>query len=160
MATFKNRHGAYVKHGGAKSVKASQGQWDALVETMVIATCIDGILSPGESEALAALILDTPGFESLDNKALARVVERVASNIASDGLDARVKSIAKALEDDEPLREQAFMLATLFVHWDGEVGEEEQEYLNSLQDALRINDERASHIDSVLAEWSEKTNAS
>jgi uncharacterized membrane protein YebE (DUF533 family) len=160
MATFKNRHGAYVKRGGAKNVTASQPQWDALVETMVIATCIDGILSPGESEALAALILDTPGFGSLDNKALARVVEHVASNIANEGLDARVKAIAKALADNEKLREEAFMLATLFVHWDGEVGEEEQEYLNSLQDALKINDERASHIDSVLAEWSEKTNAS
>ena len=160
MATFKNRHGAYVKRGGARALEASQPQWDALVETMVIATCIDGILSPGESEALAALILDTPGFETLDNKALARVVERVASNIANDGLDARVKTIAKALAGNEKLREEAFMLATLFVHWDGEVGEEEQEYLNALQDALSISNERASHIDSVLTEWSAQTSAS
>lgn len=156
MPTFKSKHKAYVKHGGVKGVHPTQAQSDALVETMVIATCIDGILSPGESEALAALILSTPGFETLDNKALGRVVERVASNISSDGLDARVAAIAKALGNNEKIREEAFMLATLFVHWDGEVGQEEQEYLNALQDALSIDNERASHIDAALAEWSAK----
>jgi hypothetical protein len=47
----------------------------------------------------------------------------------------------------------------MFVHWDGEVGDEEQAYLDLLQRELHISDERASHIDSVLAEWTEKTTA-
>ena len=37
----------------------------------------------------------------------------------------------------------------------GEVGEEEQEFLDLLQRALRISDDRASHIDAVLAELAE-----
>ena len=50
MATFKNRHGAYVKRGGATNVSASQPQWDALVETTrsLIAdlSSLEGLIHP------------------------------------------------------------------------------------------------------------------
>jgi tellurite resistance protein len=153
--SFKKKHRAYVEHGRDGAPTATQEQWNALVETMVIAACIDGILAPNESEQLAALILSTPGFEKLDNKGLAHAVEDVAERVATDGIEARVRQIAATLGDAVPLREEAFMLATLFVHFDGEVGEEEQEFLDLLQREMRISDERASHIDAVLAELSE-----
>lgn len=155
MVSFKKKHSAYIQRGGPSAPTATQEQWNALVETMVIAACIDGILAPNESEQLAALILSTPGFDQLDNKGLARAVEDVAERVATDGIEARVKHIATTLGDAIQLREEAFMLATLFVHFDGEVGEEEQEFLDLLQRELKISDERASHIDAVLAELSE-----
>ena len=157
MATFKKKHGAYVKRAVASPRSASQEQFNALVETMVIAACIDGILAPGEAEALAALVLDTPGFEKLDNKGLADAVETVAESIATEGLEKRVKWIAKTLGETTVLREEAFTLATMFVHYDGEVGVEEQEFLDLLQQALEISDERASHIDAVLTEFTEQS---
>src|SRR5258706_10875807 len=120
MATFKKKHGAYAKRAAAKQRHARQDQFNALVETMVIAACIDGVLAPGEAEALAALVLDTPGFEKLDNKGLAKAVESITTRIAAEGLEKRVKWIARALGDDVALREEAFTLATMFVHYDGE----------------------------------------
>jgi len=63
-----------------------------------------------------------------------------------------VRSIAKAIGEDIEAREEAFALATLFVLFDGEVGDEEQEFLELLQAALHLSDERASNISSLLAE--------
>src|SRR5688572_22629519 len=97
MATFKKKHDAYVKRGGPSDGAATQAQFNALVETMVIAACIDGVLAPGESEALASLILDMPTFEKLDNKGLARTVETISERVADEGLDSRVQWIAKTL---------------------------------------------------------------
>lgn len=157
MATFKKKHGAYKQRGTAAEEARDARQNDALVETMVIAACIDGILSPGEGETLAALILDTPGFTELDDKGLAQTVAKVTQRIADDGIEARLKAISVKLGPKLQLREEAFKLATLFVHWDGEVGEEEQSFLEVLQRELGISDERASDIDAKLADQLEET---
>ena len=158
MATFSKRHSAYAKRGGPKEA-ASQAQSDALVEIMVIAACVDGILAPGEAEALATQILATPGFEKLDNKGLMRTVEQVIERVSRDGIGPRLKTIAGTLGDRTALREEAFMLATLFVLYDGEVAEEEQSFLDLLQQELEITDERASHINAVLSEAQESARA-
>lgn len=150
--SFNKRQNAYAKRAERPHRDASSAQHGALVETMVIAACIDGILAPGEDEVLAAQILSTPGFEALDNKGLAATVEAVADRVSKDGLEARLAAIAFALGEDRALREEAFRLATLFVHYDGEVGDEEQSFLDVLQKRLEISDERASHIDAELTE--------
>lgn len=125
---------------------------DALVEIATIAACIDGELEKGEARALATQILATPGFEKLDGEQLGRTVEAVALRVATEGIPARVRAIAKAIGDDPETREEAFALATLFVLFDGEVGDEEQELLELLQKALHISDDRASHITSLLSD--------
>jgi tellurite resistance protein len=125
---------------------------EALLEVMTIAACVDGKMAPDESHQLCEQIRATPGFTHLDNHALARTVEGFVLRIAAEGIPARVRSIAKAIGDDIEAREEAFALATLFVLFDGEVGDEEQEFLELLQKALHLSDERASHISSLLAE--------
>jgi uncharacterized membrane protein YebE (DUF533 family) len=152
--TFTKKHTAYAKRGGLKE-SPSAPQANALVETMVMAACVDGILAPGEAEALATQILATPGFESLDNKGLMRAVEQVIERVSQDGIAKRIKSIASAIGDRTALREEAYMLATLFILYDGEIAEEEQSFLDLLQTELAITDEQASHINAVLSEAQE-----
>ena len=125
---------------------------EALLEVMTIAACVDGKMAPDESHQLCEQIRATPGFTHLDNHALARTVEGFVLRIAAEGIPARVRTIAKAIGDDMDAREEAFALATLFVLFDGEVGDDEQEFLELLQKALHLSDERASHISSLLAE--------
>ncbi len=134
--------------------KPSQAALDALVEVATIAACIDGELASGEARALATQILATPGFEHLDNDELGRMVESIALKVAAEGIPARVRAIAKAIGPDPETREEAFALATLFVLFDDEVVDEEQELLEMLQKELHISDERAAHISSMLAEKS------
>lgn len=159
MASFKKRHAKY------KEVKTASGEVklqppaevpsdaaQALVEVMCISSCVDGILVEGETEDLARQILDTPGFLHLDADGLANTLANVAKKVSEEGLDARAKAIAKALGPDRNARDEAFTLASVFVLYDGEVGPEEQEWLDMLQRALEISDEEASHITAVLAE--------
>lgn len=153
MAKFQHKHRQYATIAKRKAGdKPSQQALAALVETMTIAACVDGMLEEGEGRALALQILATPGFEHLDNQSLADMVEELVTRVAEEGIPARVKAIAHAIGNDEHTREECFALATLFVLFDGEVGDEEQEFLDELQRALRISDDRASHITSLLAE--------
>lgn len=154
MPTFRKKHEAYARRGGPRETPTPE-QSSALVETMIMAACVDGVLAPGEADALATQILATPGFEGLDNEGLKRTVEEVIERVSKDGIVNRIKTIARVLGDRPALREEAFMLATLFVLYDGEVADEEQSFLNELQKELEITDERASHINALLSEAQE-----
>ena len=156
MPKFQHKHKHYTAARIARPreslVPPPPGSAEALLEVMTIAACVDGSLESDESHQLAEQIRATPGFTHLDNQALARTVEGFILRIAAEGIPARVRAIAKAIGDDIEAREEAFALATLFVLFDGEVGDEEQEFLEVLQKGLHLSDERASHISSLLAE--------
>lgn len=153
MAKFQHKHKQYASMAAQSARKQpSQQALAALVETMIIAACIDGMLEPGELDSLALQILATPGFDHLDRHSIGPMIEEIVTRIAEDGIGERVKAIAEAIGTDERTREECFALATLFVLYDGEVGDEEQEFLEALQAALHLSDERASHISSLLAD--------
>ena len=155
MPKFQKKHTHYaarVAKPRESLVPPAPEAAEALLEVMTIAACVDGKMAPDESHQLCEQIRATPGFTHLDNHALARTVEGFVLRIAAEGIPARVRTIAKAIGDDMEAREEAFALATLFVLFDGEVGDEEQEFLELLQKALPLSDERASHISSLLAE--------
>jgi len=153
MAKFAKKVGQYQRIASPPGRRRpSREAQEALVEVATIAACIDGALEKGEARALATQILATPGFEDLDGEALGRTVELVALRVAAEGLTARVRAIARAIGADPATREEAFALATLFVLFDGEVSDEEQELLELLQHELHISDARASHIASLLTD--------
>lgn len=157
MARFQKKHRQYHKVASSRpALKAASAEaQSALVEVMTIAACVDGMLEEGEARALAMQILATPGFSEMDNHELARHVQSVAVKVAAEGITPRVHAIAQAIGNDVHTREEAFALATLFVLWDGEVGDEEQEFLNTLQKELHLSDERASHITALLSDATE-----
>jgi tellurite resistance protein len=150
MSTFSSKQRKYAAsaHNHAKTPAAS----DALVETMCLAACVDGKLEEGEAAALARQIAATPGFESRKAEPLAKTVKQMVDRLAKEGLKARVAAIAKALGSDKDAREEAFALATMFVLFDGVVGDEEQALLEALQAELKISDESAARISALLAE--------
>jgi tellurite resistance protein len=154
MPKFHKKHKHYARVAKAREslVPAAPEAAEALLEVMTIAACVDGKLETQESHQLCEQIRATPGFTHLDNHALGRTVEGFMLRIAAEGLGARVRAIAKAIGDDIEAREEAFALATLFVLFDGEVGDEEQEFLELLQKGLHLSDDRASHISSLLVE--------
>ena len=154
MPKFQKKHRQYTatKPPRVSQIPPPPNADEALLESMTIAACVDGHLETDECHQLCEQIRATPGFDHLDNHALGRIVEGYILRIAAEGISARVRDIAKTLGDDVEAREEAFALATLFVLFDGEVGDEEQEFLEELQRALHISDERASDISSRVAE--------
>ncbi|MEZ4393893.1 MAG: tellurite resistance TerB family protein [Polyangiales bacterium] len=153
MPKFHHKHKQYASIATRETrTEPSSQALAALVETMIIAACIDGMLEPGELDSLALQILATPGFNHLDRHSIGPMIEEIVTRIAEEGIGERVKAIAAAIGSDDRTREECFALATLFVLYDGEVGDEEQEFLEALQSALHLSDERASHISSLLAD--------
>ena len=126
MPKFQKKHTHYaarVAKPRESLVPPAPEAAEALLEVMTIAACVDGKMAPAESHQLCEQIRATPGFTHLDNHALARTVEGFVLRIAAEGIPARVRTIAKAIGDDMEAREEAFALATLFVLFDGEVGD-------------------------------------
>jgi tellurite resistance protein len=150
MSTFAQKHGRYAsKRGRAWTPGPVQ---DALVETMCLAACVDGILEEDEARALALQIRATPGFTHLDDRQLAAAIQEILGRAGRDGVEARVRTIAEELGHDRSTREEAYALATLFVLFDGFVGNEEQRFLDLLQKHLAIPDDTASRVAALLAE--------
>jgi tellurite resistance protein len=149
MTTFAKKHRRYTSK--AKSAAPSAAS-EALVETMCLAACVDGRLEDGEAVALAGQIMATPGFSHLGAEQVAAMVKQMVSRLAKEGIAKRVKSISTALAGDRQAREEAFALATLFALFDGEVRDEEQALLDSLQKALGISDDCAARVSALLSE--------
>ena len=88
----RERYQTWAKKRGA-STNTSGERSEALVEVMVLAACIDGILVEGEAKALRAMILSTPGFEGLDSEGLARTVDVISQRVGKEGIASRFKAI-------------------------------------------------------------------
>jgi uncharacterized membrane protein YebE (DUF533 family) len=149
---FEKKHNHYARLKSTAPAAPTTDAQEALVEVMTIAACVDGMLEEGEARALARQISVTPGFEHLSNEEISTKIEQIVVHIAEEGIPARLKVIGAALGNDPRTREEAFALATLFVLWDDEVGDEEQEFLEILQRELHISDDKAATITALLAD--------
>ncbi|MBL8600954.1 MAG: tellurite resistance TerB family protein [Myxococcales bacterium] len=148
---FEKKHTRYAQLKSATPELDREAQ-EALVEVMTIAACVDGMLESDEAHALARQIGATPGFRDLSGEKIAAKIESIVVHIAEEGIESRLKSVGKALGSDPRTREEAFALATLFVLWDGEVGDEEQEFLEQLQRELHLSDDQAATITALVAD--------
>lgn len=149
---FDKKHNHYARLKSTAPPAPTTHAQEALVEVMTIAACVDGMLEEGEARALARQISVTPGFEHLSKEQISTKIEQIVVHIAEEGIEARLKVIGEALGNDPRTREEAFALATLFVLWDDEVGDEEQEFLEVLQRELHISDDKAATITALLAD--------
>ncbi len=84
--SVRDRYSEWAKKRGAPGPTLPPDKSAALVETMVIAACIDGVLVEGEATALRTMILSTPGFEGLDRDGLSRTVESVGSSACGSSI--------------------------------------------------------------------------
>ncbi|MDP3275786.1 MAG: tellurite resistance TerB family protein [Deltaproteobacteria bacterium] len=146
------RYAAWVNKRTSSFGALSADKSEALIEIMVMAACVDGQLAPGEASLLRAMILETPGFGGIDQRGLSLIVESIAERVAIDGLEGRVRAVANVLNSDPVLCQEAYLLAAAFVHFDGHVGTEEQDFLDALQATFELTDEAVAEIVALAEE--------
>lgn len=125
----------------------------ALAAIGLFSTYADGEVSgDAETYALGEMLSSTELYSDYSDEDF----EALGAEIANLINEARVESVvAQAITTirDEGLEEAAFIIAVAIVASDGEVPEDEQEYINHLCEALGISEERGNEIiDEIFAE--------
>ncbi|MBW4582993.1 MAG: tellurite resistance TerB family protein [Tildeniella nuda ZEHNDER 1965/U140] len=98
-----------------------------------------------ETEALGEMLSAIDLYEDYSEEDFSALGAEIANLINEEGIEAVVAQ-AIATARDEGIQEAAFMIAVIVIAADGEVPEEEQEYVNSLFQALGISENRANAI--------------
>lgn len=113
-----------------------------LIDTLVLMLAADGKKKPGELEEAVEIARRLPAVKSRPADEVRKWVEDSLAAIRTEGRKARLDSIAKRLTANAD-REDAFRLAAALRFADAEVADEEDELLDALRAALRIEPERA-----------------
>lgn len=109
-----------------------------------------------ETHALGEMLSVIDLYEDYSEEDFEALGNEISSLINEEGFEAVVgQAISTARE--EGIEEAAYVVALMVVAADGEVPEEEQEYIDHLCQALKISEERAGEIiDEIFSEEDEE----
>jgi tellurite resistance protein len=118
----------------------------ALAAIGIFSTLVDEeSYNADETYALNEMLTSTGLYDDYADEDFENLGKEIGSLISHEGLGSVVaQAIATAREEE--LEEAAFIVAVVIVAADGEVPEEEQDYIDNLHQALGISAERASEI--------------
>jgi tellurite resistance protein len=129
----------------------------AIAALGIFSTFADGEpADDAEAYALGEMLSNIELYEDYSEEDFKALGEEIASLINEEGIEAVVGQ-AISTAKDEGLEEVAYVVALIVVAADGEVPEDEQEYVDSLSQALGISAERAGEIiDEIFSEDEEE----
>ncbi|UBF23940.1 tellurite resistance TerB family protein [Kovacikia minuta CCNUW1] len=109
-----------------------------------------------ESYALGEMLSSIDLYEDYSEEDFAALGNEIANLIREEGVESVVGQAISTARDEE-IEEATFVVALMVVAADGEVPEEEQEYINNLCQALGISEERANEIiDEIFSDAEEE----
>jgi uncharacterized tellurite resistance protein B-like protein len=140
----------------ASAASAANDQMHAeyapLCEAMYLMMSADGEVSNEEREVLRGALRNLSG-DRLRKADVEALLESAARNAEVEGQGARLRAVGEELAEDRGRAEVAFVLAAAIAFADNVIADGENETLNSLAEALGIDDDRAeSLLDAVEAD--------
>jgi tellurite resistance protein len=123
----------------------------------VFSAYADGeIAGDAEAYALAEMLTGIELYSDYTEEDFEELGTEIADLVDEAGVEAVVAQAITTVRD-EGIEETAFIVALVVIAADGEVPEDEQEYVNNLCEALGISVERANEIiDEIFAEEEEE----
>lgn len=123
-------------------------RFEALFEAMFLMIAADGDVADQEREVLRGAV------RGLTDSAVRSVhIDRMFDDCKArlgEGAEKRMQAIAPVLKEDPALVEAAFSLAAAVAFADSDIKDEENELINSMAEALGIDDERAEELLNLL----------
>jgi tellurite resistance protein len=109
-----------------------------------------------EDYALGEMLCSVSGFEDYSEEDYINLYNRAIEVINSEGVDEAFAQAVDCLPNKET-KEAAYVTALMVITYDGEVPDEETEFIEKLQEALNISDKRAEKIfDDIFGEEEEE----
>lgn len=124
------------------------GPAEAFAAIALIAVAADGYAADSEVQAIMTTLSRMHLFRTYPDDVMRRMFDRLLSILQRQGADILLGAAIAALPHD--LQETAFAVTTDIVLADGEVTEEEEDFLNQLYQVLEIPEEIATKIIDVM----------
>jgi uncharacterized tellurite resistance protein B-like protein len=124
------------------------GPAEAFAAIALIAVGADGYAADSEVQSVITSLSRMQLFRSYPDDVMRKMFDRLLGIIQRQGAETLMATAIAALPHE--LQETAFALTTDIVLADGEVTEEEEEFLNQLYRALEISEETAVKIIDVM----------
>lgn len=128
-------------------------RFEALFEVMCLMVMADGKVTDSERDVLRGAVrgltehaVRTHHIEKLFDK---------CTELAKQGLEARLAAVAPILKQDPALSDAAFSLAAALAFADSEIEDSENEVINALAEVLELDDDRTSELLNQLETESE-----
>ncbi|HEY9761936.1 MAG TPA: tellurite resistance TerB family protein [Trichocoleus sp.] len=125
----------------------------AIAVIALFAAFSDGdVSSDAEAYALGEMLSCLDLYSEYTEEDFGALGTEIANLINEEGVEAVVSQAITTIRDEQ-VEEAAFIVTLMVIAADGEVPEDEQEYMDSLRQALRISEDRALEIiDEIFAE--------
>ena len=123
---------------------ASEEVDDAILDAITLSACADGV----SKEELTALLRMARQLPTLEGKPLPEIDARVHAafeRVETDGLEGRLAKLGKSTFDDNA-RRRIFCAAAVVQYADGQVTNQENEFLLDLADVLGLDEARVREI--------------
>ncbi|NER91181.1 tellurite resistance TerB family protein [Moorena sp. SIO3A2] len=124
------------------------GPAEAFAAIALIAVAADGFAASSEVQAIITALSRMQLFRSYSADVMARMFERLLMLLQRQGSEPLLSAALKSLPYE--LQATAFAIATDLTLADGEVTDEEEEFLKELYHALEISEETAIKIIDVM----------
>ena len=134
--------------GGRRSNETTLGPAEAFAAIALIAVAADGYMTDSETQVISTSLSRMQLFSSYPEKAMLKMIDKLLDSLQRDGVDVLFNAAIATLPDD--LKETAFAVATDIILSDGEVTDEEENFLNDLHHLLEIPEEIALKIIDVM----------
>jgi tellurite resistance protein len=128
---------------GRKSLGSTSLTRDAIVDVAVLAMLIDGEATDDEAEMLGGTLSQQDAFQGVSGEQLEAMMDRSAARIEEwDDLEVALEHITESIGTNMGDREVAFGIAYSIACADGEIADEEDEFLSALADSLELSQDR------------------
>lgn len=131
-----------------KQSQAALGPAEAFAAIALIAVAADGYIADAEVQAISTTLWRMQLFRSYPSDVMRKMIDRLLNILQRQGADTLLSAAVGSLPHD--LEETAFAVTADIVLSDGEVTEEEEEFLNQLYCTLGISEEVAAKIVDVM----------
>lgn len=121
---------------------------ESIAALMLGAVAVDGDVSSQELQSCNAVCSRMPLFRDMSQNHMEQVFKRVGALLESSEVEKTLLMATKAVPDE--LKLPVFANAVDIVFADGDVGEEEQDYIAFLADHLSVDEDQAGTVIDVL----------
>src|SRR5262245_28172870 len=122
-----------------------QAEYGPLCEAMYLMMSADGKVTTDERDVLRGALRNLSG-DALRSAHIEALLDGALQTVASDGREARMRTVIEQLHEDAARAEVAFVLAAAIAFADNAIADQENETLNALAEGLGIDDSRANQL--------------
>ena len=140
--------GLFDKISSERQQSQALGPAEAFAAIALLAVAADGYAADSEVQSIMTSLSRMHLFRSYPGDVMKKMFDRLLSVLQRQGPDTLLASALESLPHE--LRETAFAVTTDIALADGEVTEEEEDFLNQLYGVLEISEETALKIIDVM----------